>query len=515
MDWEPPGVGHVSNHWDRNRYVEYLETYVDRSLTKDGDIQRAFTGILNDASEKGLETFFGLTKSHFAIDLLWQPCRWLLRRPGFPSWSWLGWKGAVIMFKPWPDFASAKVCAHRASWIRFFSFDEDRESLHLIGDSYSPKRDREVMKEEYTHFLREKARKAFKRYRVRRSKAATLLMEQRSEAMQSASYDRLREARRKIRKREEDIKSGSSGEELGLSDDWDDNIESGVVLTPLLHKLANESDEGKDAIIQRNPVEKRSTDCNKHHLFFRTMTGMLTISPLKPNGELPRFPPREDPFLPTAPSLYLYASDSLHVGTAWVYSSKMYDEMVFASVSATGREQQVEIAVLAGPVRADWRTREEMPPLKQIMNELVLAGCNSRDNIARYMTRAEYHNEVGRIALQLMKERFSESQLERPLEELGLDEDFWNHVEAQVRQLNLPGHDRDMFDDYKDQIMNTNSSLRVDVDEPYFRVMLMGILNSEMSSGTGKSVEIFGQGEIKADYLSLIERLAFRDVRLR
>lgn len=480
MDWEPPKVRSRTGAWDRNRYVEYLESYIDRRLTKDSDIERAFTGILKDAAEHGLETHFGLTKRHFAIDLLWQPCRWLTRRPGgFPSWSWLGWKGAIIMFRFWPDFPSADVCVHRMSWIRFFGVDEGGQSSQLISESHSPAFEEDVAREEYFHFLRER--------------------------------------RMAHRGRAEDEEEGEGQESFYKG--WNGNVKAGSVLTPLLSKLANGMNYIGSGLGTHEYGRVHSSNVNNGLLRFRTMTGTLRISPFKPNGKLPRPPPREDPFLPTAPNLFLYTSEGAHIGTAWVHSEELYNEMVTKSTcvasAAADNSFDVEIAVIAGPVRADWRTREEAPSLKQLAEELVFAGCNARDIIARTATPRKYHSEISQVMGSVMEARFTTEELQKPIEEVGLDDDFWAEVEERVAHKNPPGHGKDTFDAFRDIIMNTNSHLRVDVKQRYYRVLLIGDLDSGIVSGTGKVVEMFGKGEIKDNCLSLIDGLAFRDVWLK
>jgi hypothetical protein len=132
MGWKPP------RHWDRHWYTQCLETYIDRSLTKDDDILNAFTGITEEAARHGVETFYGLTTQHFGMDLLWVPCRWASRRFGFPSWSWTGWKGPVIMHKIYPDFSKPEAWTQSMSWISYYAFDGAEGNFHVIAPFAPP-----------------------------------------------------------------------------------------------------------------------------------------------------------------------------------------------------------------------------------------------------------------------------------------------------------------------------------------------------------------------------------------
>jgi len=194
-----------------------LETYTDRSLTKEEDILNAFAVVITDAAENGLKTFYGLTSLYFAMDLLWLPCRWLARRSGFPSWSWIGWKGPIIMHGNWPDYASALVWTQRASWISFYAFDEEDQKIHLINSSYTPEREMDVQREE--------------------SREEQLEREQ--EGLESSADNSRRS------KQDDHFKR------------WDGKTNSGKVLIPLLARLALGGTEARSANRLQSVVEKK------------------------------------------------------------------------------------------------------------------------------------------------------------------------------------------------------------------------------------------------------------------
>ena len=96
-------------------YMQCVELYTARILRKPQDILSAFNGIGNllggslGPGQTSADLLFGLPKSHFDLALLWQaqtaPLRRIIERESnqkemkFPSWSWCGWKDAVIEYR--------------------------------------------------------------------------------------------------------------------------------------------------------------------------------------------------------------------------------------------------------------------------------------------------------------------------------------------------------------------------------------------------------------------------------
>ncbi|CAO2651670.1 Nn.00g042400.m01.CDS01 [Neocucurbitaria sp. VM-36] len=101
------------------QFMNHVAGYSGRALTYEADILDAFRGILSRAP---FYTYYGIPiapqdhPSHlgdvhsfnigFARGLFWSP-HWssipngrinLTRRPGFPSWSWVGWKGKAMYY---------------------------------------------------------------------------------------------------------------------------------------------------------------------------------------------------------------------------------------------------------------------------------------------------------------------------------------------------------------------------------------------------------------------------------
>ncbi|KAI3332696.1 heterokaryon incompatibility protein-domain-containing protein [Ustulina deusta] len=95
-----------------NEYCRHVETYSSRSLTNSTDIIDAFQGIMHAmARQLTIEFCWGLPLIRFDGAMLWMGVDRLTRRTGkkapkpdadsvpFPSWSWVGWQGAV-RFRP-------------------------------------------------------------------------------------------------------------------------------------------------------------------------------------------------------------------------------------------------------------------------------------------------------------------------------------------------------------------------------------------------------------------------------
>jgi hypothetical protein len=80
-------------------FQNMLQAYTARQFTRSSDALNAITGMLNRISRLGGVKFsYGMpTEPDFVCSLLWtaeNKVR-LRRRPGFPSWSWLGWEGKI------------------------------------------------------------------------------------------------------------------------------------------------------------------------------------------------------------------------------------------------------------------------------------------------------------------------------------------------------------------------------------------------------------------------------------
>ena len=84
--------------WNFENYDALVSIYSSRKLTHETDILNACQGSLNRLSQAaGVEFCFGLPMHDCLRALIWVPhCQnTLIRRLGFPSWSWTGWTGRI------------------------------------------------------------------------------------------------------------------------------------------------------------------------------------------------------------------------------------------------------------------------------------------------------------------------------------------------------------------------------------------------------------------------------------
>ena len=91
-----------SAEWNFRTYVEIVAAYTPRKLSFPSDAENAIRGILNRLSRLTDTPFaFGLPADDLERAILWTEVEdeevdvCLLRRQGFPSWSWLGWYGKI------------------------------------------------------------------------------------------------------------------------------------------------------------------------------------------------------------------------------------------------------------------------------------------------------------------------------------------------------------------------------------------------------------------------------------
>lgn len=88
----------------RNTYAALVKVYSNKQLSYDQDVLNACTGVLSSIKEQEKSDFlFALRTKHFGNDLLFNMMNAIPPRfpdltsfeAGFPTWSWLSWKGTV------------------------------------------------------------------------------------------------------------------------------------------------------------------------------------------------------------------------------------------------------------------------------------------------------------------------------------------------------------------------------------------------------------------------------------
>lgn len=108
------------------RYSQHIQAYTSRALTYQSDIHNAFQGIAKELtwSMSISQVYYGLPTSCFDWALLWGGQNICCRRPGFPTWSWMGWQGAINMSQSSiADYNQMWLL--RATWIDWHIVDKD------------------------------------------------------------------------------------------------------------------------------------------------------------------------------------------------------------------------------------------------------------------------------------------------------------------------------------------------------------------------------------------------------
>jgi len=93
--WGLPSMDSPFSCW--RIYNNVLVDYTRRELTFTSDTLNAILGSLKALGRYADDSFFcGLPAKQFPYCLLWQPAGDSKRNPDWPSWSWAGWKGAIV-----------------------------------------------------------------------------------------------------------------------------------------------------------------------------------------------------------------------------------------------------------------------------------------------------------------------------------------------------------------------------------------------------------------------------------
>ncbi|OPB40537.1 hypothetical protein A0O28_0006160 [Trichoderma guizhouense] len=273
-------------------------------------------------------------------------------------------------------------------------------------------------------------------------------------------------------------------------------------------------------------------------LLFRTLTAYLTISALQPNGQRPRNPHTDLSPLPSTPSLYLYTTSGIHVGTAWVSFEDTYNEILRNDEQHNDRPS-IEVIVLLGSVIGDWRSRNENLTRNEYVDELLKAGLHSGDWDSQNDIRMEYESLIGDVYDRMIKERASGATRDPSAQ---FPSDFWELLATRAslkiaESGKFPGHTaadlRHAIDALKagkflgrrsEYIKRIKDGLAVEVgghgmlenfSGQFLQILLIGKLGVPDHNGSAEVKERIGVGEIREDRLSFIDGLALRDVLLR
>lgn len=476
--WEPPNWPYK---WTLLTYTKYVTTYLDRNLTHDSDILDAFAGIINVARDGGLPTLHGLLQQYFGPDMLWKHSRWASRRPGFPSWSWAGWKGTIFM-QNYGDLLTGPQLQEK-SWIHWYIYDEKEANFVLFNSGHIAALEEILSKGDNSL-----------------DTSSTAIGDNRQIPRASASSDTTK---------------------------WDSTV------ALLLSQLSlNSADEALTPRLTPSAAS-RIPNLDKSTLLFRTLTAYLTISALKPNGQKPCTPYTDPSPLPSTPSLYLYTTSGIHVGTAWVSSEDMYNEILKNDEQHNDRPS-IEVIVLSGSGTGDWRTRNENLTRNEYMEELMRAGINEKDWNSQYKIRTEYESLIGGLYDRMINERAS-GPTEDPCAQF--PSDFWEILSTRAsleiaESGKFPGHTAadlqhaidalkagkflgNIMEYFERNKENFGRGMFMDFSVRFLQILLIGKLGVLDNNGSAGAKERIGIGEIREDKLAAIDGLALRDVLLR
>jgi hypothetical protein len=109
-------------------------------MSFESDAVRAFSGILNSLESEYGEAIWGVPRRSFAKGLTWSlsdpdPD---LRRDGFPSWSWAGWKGNTGTRLVFQDVFTAKGGIFAIEWYYHRQTENGSYELAAVDDSPPP-----------------------------------------------------------------------------------------------------------------------------------------------------------------------------------------------------------------------------------------------------------------------------------------------------------------------------------------------------------------------------------------
>ena len=88
-------------------FLCFVECFCRLELTYDSDTLKACSGVIAWLEQKGTQ-FFWATPTHRIVDGLDFETKGLERRPGYPSWSWLGWRRPHAQDKSSQGFFSSR-----------------------------------------------------------------------------------------------------------------------------------------------------------------------------------------------------------------------------------------------------------------------------------------------------------------------------------------------------------------------------------------------------------------------
>lgn len=140
-------LGRTASRWPLRIYSQNVVAYTIRQLTYQSDIINAFTGIAKAMAVTMADTrmFHALPAVAFDWAILWTGrlmSRRLERYDKFPSWTWVGWKGEIMMAGDIYCSFDHKWLLGR-TWIEWYIENEDEDGGTVL--MWDPDRDETIV----------------------------------------------------------------------------------------------------------------------------------------------------------------------------------------------------------------------------------------------------------------------------------------------------------------------------------------------------------------------------------
>ncbi|KAI4174775.1 MAG: hypothetical protein LQ346_008191 [Caloplaca aetnensis] len=115
-------------------YRTSVQDYTSRQLTFPSDVMNAFAGVSNYWAELfGATMKYGLPNSVFDWAVLWRALQPLRQRQGqgctFPTWSWAGWVGPVLMHRASEGHEAMQHWLTNHTWIIWYQWSPSLTAL--------------------------------------------------------------------------------------------------------------------------------------------------------------------------------------------------------------------------------------------------------------------------------------------------------------------------------------------------------------------------------------------------
>jgi hypothetical protein len=134
------------------RYVKLVSLYTRRKLGFESDIIKAFTGVVN-VLEKEMHSPFllGLPVLMFDLFMMWNSGK-NDRSPGFPSWSWAGWRGPTHpVYYTLLEHSKEFLISH--TWIDWNYYDTKAAKFISLQSKVQTPDSPETMRQAYENYL--------------------------------------------------------------------------------------------------------------------------------------------------------------------------------------------------------------------------------------------------------------------------------------------------------------------------------------------------------------------------